>query len=44
MRINLTMSCSDIYSDRIRDIDMLSFMDKVQKDEEVKEDTVVEGK
>lgn len=28
----------------IRDIDMLSFMDKVQKDEEIKEDTVVEGK
>jgi hypothetical protein len=28
----------------IRDIDMLSFMDKVQKDDEVKEDTVVEGK
>ena len=28
----------------IRDIDMLSFMDKIQKDEEIKEDTVVEGK
>lgn len=28
----------------IRDIDMLSFMDKIQKDEEIKENTVVEGK